>query len=74
MKAFVIFIPIDKWGNDDLSRNRIIYDTDYLLSVDLVKLPKRNMVYKVYRKGTAVSYLNARFYRFTFGVVNSYVS
>lgn len=67
---FIIFRPIDKWGNDDLKRNIIIYDTGYLQSIELVRLNGRNFVYKIHRKGQLVSYLNAKQYRFTLGVNN----
>lgn len=65
--CFLIFRPINKWGNDDVKRHSICYDTQYIHSVELVKLNK-HWVYRIYRDDGMVIYINVKQYRFTFGV------
>lgn len=66
--VYIIFRPIDKWGNDDVTRNIAIYDSGYVKTIELIKRGRRTWTYVVTFDSGAKSFLSAKTFRFTLGV------
>lgn len=65
--VFIVFIPVNKFGKDDFSKKRVIFDSGYVHSIELIKI-NRHWVYRVNRDDGIPIYLNFKSYRFTIGV------